>query len=121
MAKRAVSLAGRARFCCALRDFTTRNSNRTDDDDWTWGFTGSAAAGGSHPEVYLDGPMDGLEASVVVMNWKRVANVRQILDALVTYRAVKEIILWHCNRETIFFYDHPKVRIKITNISRTVT
>ena len=46
---------------------------------------------------------------MVIMNWKRPANVKQILDAMVNYRAVKEIIVWHCNRDTIFYYTHAKV------------
>jgi hypothetical protein len=64
---------------------------------------------GSSGRGSKDSSSEGLEASVVIMNWKRPQNVRQILDRMVNYKAVKEILVWHCNPETVFTYDHPKV------------
>ncbi|KAK3253981.1 hypothetical protein CYMTET_36790 [Cymbomonas tetramitiformis] len=52
-----------------------------------------------------------LTTSVVIMNWKRPANVRKMLDALVTYAVVDDILVWHCNNDTKFTYDHAKVSI----------
>jgi Glycosyl transferase family 64 domain len=53
---------------------------------------------------------DGAVATVVLLNWRRSSNVRTILDAYTRYRRVGEIIVWNNNPESIFTYDHAKVR-----------
>jgi hypothetical protein len=50
-------------------------------------------------------------ATVVILNWRRPANVRAILDCYVAYRQVAEIIVWNNNGGQTFTYDHPKVRV----------
>jgi hypothetical protein len=69
------------------------------------------ARGGMHATGLPVENSEGLNASVVIMNWKRPSNVRQILDAMVQYPAVGEVVVWMCNLETTFTYNHPKVRI----------
>jgi hypothetical protein len=49
-------------------------------------------------------------ASIVILNWRRPANVRTILAAYTRYRRVTEIIVWNNDAGRAFTYDHPKVR-----------
>lgn len=48
--------------------------------------------------------------SVVIMNYKRPANVRRIVKRYVSMDEVVEIILIMCLKETAFVVEHPKVR-----------
>jgi hypothetical protein len=49
-------------------------------------------------------------ATVVLLSWKRPANVKTILDAYTRYRRVAEIIVWNNNPDLTFSYGHAKVR-----------
>ena len=66
--------------------------------------TGSIGPGGSRP------PLHGAVATVIILNWRRCANVRAILDTYTRYRRVAEIIVWNNNPDLTFTYSHPKVR-----------
>ena len=52
----------------------------------------------------------GNVASLVVLNWQRPENVRQILDRYVSFDGLDDIIVWNNNGNTPFVYLHPKVR-----------
>src|SRR5215203_5790117 len=49
-------------------------------------------------------------ASLVLLNWQRPRNTRQILDRYVTFPAIDDVIVWNNNGSTPFEYLHPKVR-----------
>ena len=49
-------------------------------------------------------------ATVIILNWRRFANVRAILDTYTQFRRVDEIIVWNNNPDLTFTYSHPKVR-----------
>jgi hypothetical protein len=49
-------------------------------------------------------------ASLVILNWQRPANVRQILDRYVTFAALDDILVWNNNSAEPFHYAHAKVR-----------
>eukprot|EP00238_Polyblepharides_amylifera_P010148 CAMPEP_0196594792 /NCGR_PEP_ID=MMETSP1081-20130531/79298_1 /TAXON_ID=36882 /ORGANISM="Pyramimonas amylifera, Strain CCMP720" /LENGTH=405 /DNA_ID=CAMNT_0041919147 /DNA_START=21 /DNA_END=1241 /DNA_ORIENTATION=+ len=53
---------------------------------------------------------EGLKVSVNILNWKRPENVQKILEAVTKYEAVAEVVVWHCLNETVFAFEHPKVR-----------
>jgi Glycosyl transferase family 64 domain len=55
-------------------------------------------------------PPNGSVATVIILNWRRWANVRAILDAYTRYRHIAEIIVWNNNPDLRFNYSHPKVR-----------
>jgi hypothetical protein len=48
--------------------------------------------------------------SVVIMNWQRPHFVKQTIEQLSTYKAVGEILVWHCHPNTTFTSDIPIVR-----------
>lgn len=49
-------------------------------------------------------------ATVVMLSWKRQANVRRIADAYATYARIAEIIIWNNNGGEPLLLAHPKVR-----------
>src|SRR5262245_17683177 len=49
-------------------------------------------------------------ATVVMLCWKRHANVRQIAQAYAGYARVAEILVWNNNAAEPFRLEHPKVR-----------
>lgn len=49
-------------------------------------------------------------ASLVLLNWKRPENVRQILDRYVGFVVLDDLIVWNNHAVTPFQYEHPKVR-----------
>ncbi|PWU19812.1 MAG: hypothetical protein C5B50_05130 [Verrucomicrobia bacterium] len=51
-----------------------------------------------------------MTASLLLLNWKRLANVRRILAAQAGYREVAEILVFNNNSSAPFDYSHPKVR-----------
>src|SRR5207245_1771984 len=66
--------------------------------------TGPAEASGSR------WAQDGPAATVILLNWQRLSNVRTILDVYTRYRWIAEIIVWNNNPELTFTHRHPKVR-----------
>jgi hypothetical protein len=49
-------------------------------------------------------------SSLVILNWQRPDNVRQILDRYTGYGVVDDILVWNNNHDQPFHYAHPKVR-----------
>jgi hypothetical protein len=49
-------------------------------------------------------------ATLVILCWKRHANVRQIVGAYAEYARIGEIIVWNNNAARPFLFAHPKVR-----------
>lgn len=49
-------------------------------------------------------------SSLVILNWQRPDNVRQILDRYTGYGVVDDILVWNNNHDQPFHYTHPKVR-----------
>src|SRR5256885_16544091 len=66
--------------------------------------TGPAEASGSR------WAQDGPAATVILLNWQRLSNVRTILDAYTRYRRIAEIIGWNNNPERTFAHRPPKIR-----------
>ena len=66
--------------------------------------TGSIGPGGTRT------PPHAAVGTVIILNWRRFANVRAILDTYTRYRRVAEIIVWNNNPDLTFTYSHPKVR-----------
>jgi hypothetical protein len=49
--------------------------------------------------------------SVVILNWKRLENLKRIVDVQTKYRCVSEIIVFNNNPETPVTHDNSKVKI----------
>jgi hypothetical protein len=52
------------------------------------------------------------EYSVVILNWKRAHHVKTILDNMVKFACVREILISNGLQETAISYEHEKVKIK---------
>ena len=49
------------------------------------------------------------KVSLVVMNWLRPDVLKNILDVIVEYEVINEVIISHGREDTFFIHDNPKI------------
>ena len=53
----------------------------------------------------------GIKASLLLLNWKRAANLTRIIAQETAYQRVQEILVFNNNASEPFHYQHPKVKV----------